>query len=143
MVIMCGINGFGRIGKCTFLQLLDQQEFAVRAINTSMKATSIQKYINTDSTHGTRNYVVRVVDEDTIQVGSGATVSSFRTVKLLRSRNPEDLPWRKNGVEIVFETTGAFLTTKEMARHDVDYGTVRCGAVRCGVAGFSVGRAVG
>ena len=122
MVIMCGINGFGRIGKCTFLQLLEQQEFAVRAINTSMKATSIQKYINTDSTHGTRNYEVRVIDDDTIQVGAGATVSSFRTVKLLRSRKPEDLPWRQNGVELVFETTGAFLTTKDMARHDVDYG---------------------
>ena len=47
--------------------------------------------------------------------------SSLSTVKLLRSRVPEELAWRENGVELLFETTGAFMTTKDMARHDVDY----------------------
>ena len=56
---MVGINGFGRIGKCAFLQLLEQQEFSVQAINTSMPATEIEKYINTDSTHGTRHHKVK------------------------------------------------------------------------------------
>lgn len=78
MVIMVGINGFGRIGKCSFLQLLEQQEFCVRAINTSMAVSSIEKYINNDSTHGVRHYRVIIVDKDTIQVGSGPTVSSYR-----------------------------------------------------------------
>ena len=84
-------------------------------------AASVEKYINNDSTHGVRHYKVIVVDKNTIQVGSGPTTSSYRTVKLLRSRVPEELAWRENGVDILFETTGAFMTTKDMARHDVDY----------------------
>jgi len=93
----------------------------VRAINTSLAADSIEKYINNDSTHGVRDFRVIVVDKDTIRVGMGPTTSSYRTIKLLRSRVPEELAWRENGVQILFETTGAFTSTKEMARHDVDY----------------------
>ena len=41
--------------------------------------------------------------------------------ELFRSRKPEELPWRSVGVTILFETTGAFLTTEAMGRHAVDY----------------------
>ena len=101
MVIMVGINGFGRIGKVTFLQLLEQQEFCVRAINCNLAPESIEKYINNDSTHGVRKYKVIVIDTDTIKVGSGPTTSSYRTIKLLRSRIPEELAWRDHGVSFV------------------------------------------
>ena len=51
-VMNVGITGFGRIGKCIFLQLLDLRDVNIKVINTSLSLDSIERYINRDSVHG-------------------------------------------------------------------------------------------
>jgi glyceraldehyde 3-phosphate dehydrogenase len=115
MAIPIGINGFGRIGKCTFLQLLESNDFSIKAINTSFALTSIEAYINHDSVHGSRNYKVNIVDENHIQVKG-------HVIRVLNSRVPgATLPFRECGVRILFETTGAFLTKEKLEKFEVDY----------------------
>eukprot|EP00615_Pteridomonas_danica_P006231 CAMPEP_0114359424 /NCGR_PEP_ID=MMETSP0101-20121206/23005_1 /TAXON_ID=38822 ORGANISM="Pteridomonas danica, Strain PT" /NCGR_SAMPLE_ID=MMETSP0101 /ASSEMBLY_ACC=CAM_ASM_000211 /LENGTH=695 /DNA_ID=CAMNT_0001502957 /DNA_START=72 /DNA_END=2159 /DNA_ORIENTATION=- len=114
MVVSVGINGFGRIGKGTFLQLLELQEFAICAINTKLSVHSLEKYINTDSVHGNRNHKVEIVDEQNV-------IIKGRKIRVMNERDPANLPYRALGVEYLFECTGAFLTTEKLSKFDVEY----------------------
>ena len=52
MVVKIGINGLGRIGKCVFLQLLNDNEVKIGAINAvHLQITEIEDYLNHDSSH--------------------------------------------------------------------------------------------
>jgi glyceraldehyde 3-phosphate dehydrogenase len=103
VAIRVGINGFGRIGRLTFRNLLERKgEFDVVAINDltsiSMNATLL-KY---DSVHGKLSQKVTCDEEKkTISVGN-------ETVQVLQVRNPAELGWGKLGVDIVIESTGVF-----------------------------------
>lgn len=51
-MIKIGINGFGRIGKCILLQLLDNPLFQICALNaTNISAKHIEDYLKYDSVH--------------------------------------------------------------------------------------------
>ena len=62
------INGFGRIGKCIFLQLLELENVKIVTINTSLSLESLEKYINRDSVHGKRNYLVEIFSDNSIGI---------------------------------------------------------------------------
>ena len=50
MAIKVGINGFGRVGKCIFLQLLEDNTVDLKAINiNNLKIKDFEQYINKDS----------------------------------------------------------------------------------------------
>ena len=53
---------------------------------------------------------VETVDEDTIIVDG-------KKIDVCQERNPEDLPWGKLGVDIVFECTGIFTARDKAAMH--------------------------
>lgn len=109
-----GINGFGRIGKCVFLQLLDFQDIDIEVINTSLNLESLGKYINRDSIHGKRNHSFTVIDENTVLIND-------QKITIVNSRIPGEINWRKLGVDYLFETTGSFLTKDELRKHPVDW----------------------
>ena len=113
-VMNVGINGFGRIGKCVFLQLLELEDINIKVVNTSLSLESIEKYINRDSVHGKKNYTVNILEDDTINIEE-------QTIKIVSSRVPGEINWRELGVEYLFETTGAFLTKDELRKHPVDH----------------------
>ena len=56
-MIKIGINGFGRIGKCVFLQLLEKPHiYKVCCINvTNIKVNEIEEYLRYDSVHRRHN----------------------------------------------------------------------------------------
>ena len=57
--INIGINGFGRIGKCLFLQLIENNFMIIKAINiNNLSIDNLQEYINNDSIHYTKIYIV-------------------------------------------------------------------------------------
>lgn len=109
-----GINGFGRIGKCVLLQLLELEGMSIKVINTSLSIDSIEKYINRDSIHGKRNHVCTILDDNTI-------IIEYHVIKIVNSRVPGDINWINLGVEYLFETTGAFLTKDDLRKHPVDH----------------------
>ena len=114
MSIKVGINGFGRIGRLVFRAGIVRDDIEIVAVNAPDKTPEQLAYVTKfDSVHGRFNGSVEVVD--------GNLVVNGKTVKLLNSRDPHDLPWGELGVDYVLECTGKFLT-KESAQPHLDAG---------------------
>ena len=113
-IINVGINGFGRIGKCILLQLLQLENINIVAINTSLELNSIGKYVNRDSTHGKRNHCFNILEDSKIMLDS-------HIIHIVNSRKTGEIDWRDLGVKYLFETTGSFLNKEELSKHLVDY----------------------
>ena len=114
MSIRIGINGFGRIGRLVFRAGIVRDDIEIVAVNAPDKKPEQLAYVvKYDTVHGRFNGTVDVVD--------GNLVVNGKTVKLLNSRDPHDLPWGELGVDYVLECTGKFLT-KESAQPHLDAG---------------------
>ncbi len=115
-MINVGINGFGRIGKCVFIQLLNNKNFTIRCINvTGMKVTEIEEYLKYDSTHQyDKNFKFEILSDSEFKI-------NHHTVKILSDRDPKNLNWKLMGCEYLFECTGSFLTKEKCSQHNVDY----------------------
>ena len=51
-MVKIGLNGFGRIGKCIFIQLMDNLGMEITAVNApGLSVNEIEDYINYDSVH--------------------------------------------------------------------------------------------
>ena len=114
MSIKVGINGFGRIGRLVFRAGIVRDDIEIVAVNAPDKTPEQLAYVTKfDSVHGRVNGSVEVVD--------GNLVVNGKTVKVLGSRDPSQLPWGELGVDYVLECTGKFLT-KESAQPHLDAG---------------------
>lgn len=112
-----GINGFGRIGKCCFLQLIDDTEICIKCINsTNLNIHEIEDYLKYDNTHKNynRDFKLEIISENIFKI-------NHHIITLVSERNPKNINWRKYGCEIVIEATGSFLTAEKCRQHDVDH----------------------
>lgn len=105
-MVKVGINGFGRIGRNVFRAALNNPEVEIVAINDLTDVNTLAHLLKYDTTHGKF--------EASVEAKEGALVVNGREVKVFAERNPENLPWGANGVEIVVESTGIF-TAKDKA----------------------------
>lgn len=119
-----GINGFGRIGKLTLWNLIVTGDFDRIIINLGREAgkslADLVDYAIYDSTYGNMHTFlfgfgtkqepqVEIVDD-----AAGEVIFYGKKVKFLRSeRNPENIPWGKEGVSVVIDTTGKFTDPTE------------------------------
>lgn len=100
------INGFGRIGRLAFRQLVERQDVGVVAINDLTDVDTLAHLLKYDSIHGKFNGSVAVVD--------GNLVVNGATINISAERDPANLPWGTLGIDVVIESTGVF-TSKEQA----------------------------
>ncbi len=99
------INGFGRIGRAVFKIILkDHPDLELVAINDLAEPDVLAHLLRYDSLYGV--YDNRVKTANGILFVDG--VSKGRKVALLSERDPESLPWKEMGVDIVLECTGIF-----------------------------------
>ena len=100
------INGFGRIGKCAARIILDEyKDIDIVAINSSAGAEKVAYMIKYDSTYGVLHDWDVSSSDDIVTLKKG---SEARKIKVVASRDPENLPWGELGVDVVLECTGAF-----------------------------------
>jgi len=66
-MLSIGINGFGRIGKCVFLQLIYNPHMDVKVINApDFDIQNMEYYLKRDSVHQyNKHFHVSIVDENT------------------------------------------------------------------------------
>jgi len=103
------INGFGRIGRLTFRNLINKPDVEVVAINDLTDNATLAHLLKYDSAHG--QFDGEVSSSDThITVNGNAILATA-------IRNPEELPWAANKVDIVLECTGIFRTKEKMQMH--------------------------
>jgi glyceraldehyde 3-phosphate dehydrogenase len=101
VTIRVAINGFGRIGRLTFRNLVHRSdEFEVVAINDLTDNKTLRTLLKYDSIHGRFDGDVEYDDDNLIVAG--------KAIRALAERNPADLPWGDLGVDIVVESTGIF-----------------------------------
>jgi glyceraldehyde 3-phosphate dehydrogenase len=110
-----GINGFGRIGKCIFLQLINDSSVNITAVNiNNLEIVDFEHYINYDSIHKTNKYSVKIEEDKYIIVNK-------KRIKIFNEKDPKKIDWLKEGVEYLFETTGKFLTKEDANKHNSKY----------------------
>lgn len=101
MSIRVAINGFGRIGRLTFRNLMQRSsEFEVVAVNDLTDNEALAMLLKYDSTH--RRYPGTVGWDDEHLIVDGKKINA------LAVRNPVELPWGDLGVDVVIESTGVF-----------------------------------
>jgi glyceraldehyde 3-phosphate dehydrogenase (phosphorylating) len=114
MATRVGINGFGRIGRNFYRAYLRMNpSFEVVAVNDLAPPDVLAHVLKYDSTH-------RVLDAE-ISAGDDEIRVDGQSFQVLSEREPEKLPWRDLGVEVVVESTGLF-TSREGAQKHVDAG---------------------
>jgi len=109
MAIRIGINGFGRIGRVFFRALAGHPEFEVVAINDLTDTTTLAHLLKYDSVHGRF--------QGTVQAGADSLIVNGKTIKVLASKDPAELPWKALGVEYAVESTGHFTDRAGAGKH--------------------------
>jgi len=112
MTIRIAINGFGRIGRNLLRALYTQgyrQDLQVVAINDLGDSAINAHLLQYDSVHG--HFAATVAhDHESLTVnGDRIAVSAIR--------NPADLPWQAEGIDVVLECTGLFTDRAKAAAH--------------------------
>ncbi len=108
MAIRVAINGFGRIGRLVFRNLMARKgEFDVVAINDLTDNETLATLLKYDSTH--RRYPGKVTYNDKFITVDG------HEIEALAMRDPAELPWGRLNVDVVVESTG-FFTARESTK---------------------------
>ncbi|KAA5547439.1 type I glyceraldehyde-3-phosphate dehydrogenase [Adhaeribacter rhizoryzae] len=107
--IKVAINGFGRIGRLTFRELLRKDNIEIVGINDLTDNNTLAHLLKYDSVHGKFNGTVSA-DESSITVNG-------QRIEIFAEREPKNLPWGKLGVDVVLESTGRFVDEKGAGGH--------------------------
>ena len=94
-----GINGFGRIGRSVF-KIAHDKKVDIAAVNDVHGAESSAYLLKYDSIYGRYKEKVAVIGKDLVVNG--------KRIKILTERDPNRLPWKEMGVDVVIEATGIF-----------------------------------
>ncbi|MGI9497563.1 MAG: type I glyceraldehyde-3-phosphate dehydrogenase [Mariniblastus sp.] len=113
MAIRVAINGFGRIGRLTFRNLMSRSdEFEVVAVNDLTNNKSLANMLKYDSIHGRFPGTVDFDDENLIVNGD--------KIRVFEERDPAKLPWGDMNVDVVVESTGVFCNRATESRGGYD-----------------------
>ena len=100
MAVRVAINGFGRIGRLAFRQFMSRPQFEVVSINDLTDVDTLAHLLKYDSIHGAYPGEVSVVNGNLMVQG--------KEIQITAERNPLNLPWGKQSIDIVVESTGVF-----------------------------------
>ncbi|WP_147803420.1 glyceraldehyde-3-phosphate dehydrogenase [Alkalicoccus halolimnae] len=108
-MIRVAINGFGRIGRMVFRKAMMDQKVEIAAINASYPAETLAHLVNYDTVHGTF--------EKRVEASGDQLIVDGKKVEIVHSRDPEQLPWKELGIDVVLEATGKFRERHEAEKH--------------------------
>lgn len=110
-MIRVAINGFGRIGRnfarCWLGRANSQLELV--AVNDTSDPRTNAHLLRYDSMLGK-------FDADISADDNSITVNG-KTIKCVSDRNPENLPWRDWGIDLIIESTGVFVSKEGASKH--------------------------
>ena len=111
MSLRVGINGFGRIGRNAFRAALANPSLGIEivAVNDLTNPETLAHLLKYDSVHGNLS--------DEISATSNGLVVNGSPIKVFSERDPSDLPWGENGIDVVVESTGFFTDRSDAEKH--------------------------
>jgi glyceraldehyde 3-phosphate dehydrogenase len=111
MAVRVGINGFGRIGRNVLRAATMAKETSLEfvAVNDITDTKTLAHLLKYDSVHGRF--------PGTVEAKGDTLVVNGREIKVSAIKEPEKLPWKDLGVELVLESTGRFTDRDAAAKH--------------------------
>ncbi len=111
MAVRVGINGFGRIGRNVLRAAVMMKQGVVEfaAVNDITDPPTLAHLLKYDSVHGRFPGTVEVRDDGLVVNG--------RPIRVTAIKEPEKLPWRELGVDLVLESTGRFTDRESACKH--------------------------
>lgn len=103
------INGFGRIGRMVLRQAVREKNLEVVAINDLSEPKILAHLFKYDSVHGTF--------QGKVEAGDGSIVVNGVEIKVYAVKNPDELPWKSERIDVVLEATGLFTARDQAALH--------------------------
>ena len=103
------INGFGRIGRLFFRASAGNNNFSIEAINDITSVSTLAHLLKYDT-------VFRKFDGE-IEVLKDRLIVNGKEIKVYSERDPEKLPWRELGIDLVVESTGIFRKRDGAGKH--------------------------
>lgn len=108
--VRLGINGFGRIGRLVLRVCAERKDVEVVAINDPFIDLEYGKYMLThDSVHGAFS--------GECEVENGKLVVNGKSISFYAEREPKQIPWAKDKVDVVIEATGKFTKYEDAVMH--------------------------
>jgi len=110
MTVRVGINGFGRIGRSFWRATQkSKSDIEIVAVNDLGDKKTMAHLLKYDSVMGVLPNTIHATDD-------GLSVDG-KTLKVLSERDPQKLPWKSLGVDVVVESTGFFTERDKAAAH--------------------------
>ncbi len=110
------INGFGRIGRNAFKVAFERTDLEIVAINDLTDTKTLAHLLKHDSNYGAYEHSV---DYDETHI----TVKGHK-IPIYAEKDPTALPWKKQEVDVVIESTG-FFVKPELAKAHIAAGAKR------------------
>lgn len=107
--VKVAINGFGRIGRLVFRQIYNMEGIDVVAINDLTSPAVLAHLLKYDSAQGRFGVDVTHTDDSIIVNGNA--------VKIHAQKDPAQIPWGADDVDVVIESTGFFTDKDKAAAH--------------------------
>jgi len=108
-MIKVAINGFGRIGRLAFREILKSKTLEVVAINDLSTPSMLAYLLKYDSIQGTFKADVGHAEN--------ALIVDNKPIAVYAERIPQNLPWSKHQVDLVLECTGIFESKEKASFH--------------------------
>lgn len=109
------INGFGRIGRLAFRQMLNIPDVEIVAINDLTSPDMLAYLLKYDSCQ--KQYELK----DKISNTEDSIIVAGKEIKVYKEQDAINLPWKELEVDVVLECTG-YYTSKELSQKHIDAG---------------------
>ncbi|MGE0322524.1 MAG: type I glyceraldehyde-3-phosphate dehydrogenase [Polyangiaceae bacterium] len=112
MSVKVGINGFGRIGRCVLRSLHQRgiKDVEVVGINDLTDPKTLAHLLKYDSIH-------RTFDAAPVGVRDGGITVGGNDIQITAIKDPKEIPWKSQGVDVVLECTGLFTDKSKAIGH--------------------------
>ena len=110
-MIKVAINGFGRIGRLAFREIITGSDFDIVAINDLTDAETLAYLLKYDTNH--RSFHEDIIDFE----GDEIVIKGTKRIKVYSEQDPENLPWRELDVDVVLECTGHYTDLEGAKKH--------------------------
>ena len=109
MSVKVAINGFGRIGRLVLRAGFNRKDVEFVAVNDLTDPRTLAHLLKYDSVHGIMNSDVKHKED--------AIIIDGKEIRAYAMKEPESLPWKDLGVDVVLESTGKFTDRAGAERH--------------------------
>ena len=110
--IRIGINGLGRIGRTVLREIIDRniEDLEVVAVNSPGEPEQYVHLLKYDSVVGRFDADVSIDESHTLDING-------HKISFHKYRDPAEIPWPKDNVDIVIDATGIFKDTASLSKH--------------------------